>query len=130
VILLDTHVILWLAFTPEKISERAKAAIDAARNNGDGLAISGICLLELATLASKGRIRLTISAENFLVEVESRFVVVPISARICARAMALPQTFPHDPADRIICATALVEGMALVTADRHIRQHRIVRSLW
>jgi PIN domain nuclease of toxin-antitoxin system len=130
VILLDTHVVLWLAFAPEKISKGAKAAIDAARNKAEGLAISGISLLELATLVSKGRVRLNISLETFLVEVESRFVVLPISARICARAMALPQTFPHDPADRIICATAVVEGMALVTADRQIRRSRIVPNIW
>jgi PIN domain nuclease of toxin-antitoxin system len=130
VILLDTHVVLWLAFAPDKISKGAKAAIDAARTNAEGLAISGISLLELATLAGKGRVRLSISLENFLVEVESRFVVLPISARICARAMALPPTFPHDPADRIICATALVEGIALVTADRQIRRSRLVANLW
>lgn len=129
-ILLDTHVVLWLAFAPGRISKRAKAAIDAARRNDEGLAISGISLLELATLASKGRVSLSISLESFLVEVESRFVVLPITARICARAMALPSTFPHDPADRIICATAAVEGMALVTADRQIRRSRIVPNPW
>ncbi|MGH9740305.1 MAG: type II toxin-antitoxin system VapC family toxin [Candidatus Acidiferrales bacterium] len=129
-ILLDTHVVLWLAFAPEKISKRSKAAIDAARRNADALAISGISLLELATLARKGRIRLSISVENFLVEVESRFVVLPISARICAQAMALPRTFLPDPADRIICGTALVEGVPLISADRQIRRSRTVRVLW
>ncbi len=129
-ILLDTHVVLWLAFAPEKISKRAKAAIDAARSNAEGLAISGISLLELATLAGNGRVRLSISLENFLIEVESRFVVLPMSARICARAVALPESFPRDPADRIICATALVEGMALVTADRQIRRSRTVPNVW
>jgi len=130
VILLDTHVVLWLAFAPEKISKPAKAAIDAARRTAEGLAISGISLLELATLARKRRIRLSISLENFLEEVESRFVVLPISARICAQAMALPRSFPQDPADRIICATALVEGRALVTADSQIRRSQIVRIIW
>lgn len=129
-ILLDTHVVLWLAFAEEKISKLAKAAIDEARRNAEGLAISGISLLELATLARKRRIDLDISLENFLVEVESRFVVLPISARICAQAMVLPRTFPQDPADRIICATALVEGLALVTADREIRRSRAVRIVW
>jgi PIN domain nuclease of toxin-antitoxin system len=130
VILLDTHVVLWLAFAQEKISEPAKAAVDEARKNAEGVAISGISLLELATLAKKRRIDLDISLENFLVEVESRFVVLPISARICAQAMALPRTFPQDPADRIICATALVEGVALVTADREMRRSRAVRIVW
>ena len=129
-ILLDTHVVLWLAFAPEKISKLAKAAIDEARQSAEGLAISDISLLELATLAKKRRIDLDISLENFLVEVESRFVVLPMGARICAHATALPPKFPQDPADRIICATALVGGMPLVTADREIQRSRAVRIVW
>jgi len=46
--------------------------IEGARKNGDGLAISDITLLELATLANKGRIRLGISLESFLQEVPTR----------------------------------------------------------
>ena len=82
-ILVDTHVVVWLAFDPSQLSRKARAAIDKAHKNGDGLAISDITLLELATLASKGRISLDISLESFLREVEARFVVLPISrARI------------------------------------------------
>jgi PIN domain nuclease of toxin-antitoxin system len=130
VILLDTHVVVWLAFDQARISRRARIAIDDARENADGLAISDITLLELATLASKGRIRLDISLESFLEEVESRFVVLPISGRSCARAMGLPATYPQDPADRIIGATALVEGLSLLTADREIRRSRTVQTIW
>ena len=114
-ILLDTHVVVWLAFDQAQLSMKARAAIDDARQNGDGLAISDITLLELATLSSKGRIRLDISLESFLREVEARFVVLPISGRACVRALGLPATYPKDPADRIIGATALVEGLSLLT---------------
>lgn len=129
-ILVDTHVVAWLAFDQDQISRKARTAIDGARKDADGLAISDITLLELATLASKGRIRLDISLESFLQEVESRFVVLPISGRACARAMGLPATYPKDPADRIIGATALVEGLSLVTADREIRRSRAVQTIW
>lgn len=129
-ILVDTHVVVWLAFDQDKISKKAKIAIDEARKNAEGLAISDITLLELATLVSKGRIFLNISLESFLQEVESRFVVLPISGRACARAMALPATYPNDPADRIIGATALVEGLSLLTADREIRRSRAVQTIW
>ena len=129
-ILVDTHVVVWLAFDQDQISRKARAAIDDARKNADGLAISDITLLELATLASKGRIRLDISLESFLQEVESRFVVLPISGRACARAMGLPASYPKDPADRIIGATALVEGLSLLTADRGIRRSRTVQTIW
>jgi PIN domain nuclease of toxin-antitoxin system len=130
VILLDTHVVVWLAFDQEQLSRKARTAIDDARRNAAGLAISDITLLELAALASKGRIHLDISLESFLQEVESRFVVLPMSGKVCARAMGLPETYPKDPADRIIGATALVEGLLLLTADRQIRRSRVVRTAW
>lgn len=129
-ILVDTHVVAWLAFEPKLISRAARAAIDAARVEAEGLAISGITLYELAVLASKGRIRLDISAESFLQEVEARFAVLPLNGRVCARATQLSAPYPRDPADRIIGATALTEGLALVTADREIRRSKAVRTIW
>ena len=130
VILLDTHVVLWLTTDPAKLSGKAKLAIQDARKNGDGLAVSDITLLELATLARKRRIHLDISIESFLEEVEARFIVLPMSGRICARAMGLPPGYPNDPADRIIGATALVGGLSLLTADRQIRQSKALRTVW
>jgi PIN domain nuclease of toxin-antitoxin system len=130
VILVDTHVVVWLAFDQDQISRKARTAIDDARKDADGLAISDITLWELAILASKGRIRLDISIESFLQEVESRFVVLPINGRACARAMGLPASYPKDPADRMIGATALVEGLLLLTADREIRRSRAVQTIW
>jgi len=129
-ILLDTHVVVWLAFDQEQISSKARAAIDEARNRGVGLAISDMTLWEVGTLASRGRIQLGISLESFLQEVETRFVVLPITSRACARAIGFPSTYPKDPADRIIAATALVEGLSLITADREIRRSKLVPTIW
>ena len=129
-ILVDTHVVVWLAFDQSQISRRARTAIDDARKDSGGLAICDITLLELATLASKGRIHLDITLESFLREVENRFVILPITGRACARALGLPASYPRDPADRIIGATALVEGLPLLTADRNIRQSRVLGTIW
>ena len=129
-ILVDTHVVVWLAFDQDQISRKGRTAIDNARRNGDGLAISDITLLELATLVSRGRIQLDISLESFLQEVEARFVVLPISGRACVRAIGLPAAYPKDPADRIIGATALVEGLSLLTADREIRRSKALQTIW
>ena len=129
-ILVDTHVVVWLAFEQHRLSKNARAAIDDARQNGEGLAISDITLWELAILAGKDRIRLKISLESFLAEVEIRLVVLPITGRVCVRALGLPAAYPKDTADRIIAATALVEGLPLLTADREIRRARALRTIW
>jgi|SRR5580704_16026111 PIN domain nuclease of toxin-antitoxin system len=129
-ILVDTHIVVWLAFDQAQLSKNARAAIDRARQDGEGLAISDITLLELTTLSRKRRIHLDVSLESFLSEVEARFVVLPISGRACVLALGLPATYPKDPADRIIAATALVEGLRLLTADREIRRSRAVRTIW
>jgi PIN domain nuclease of toxin-antitoxin system len=130
VILVDTHVVLWLAFDQSQLSNKARAAIDEARKSGDGLAISDITLFELATLSGRGRIRLDMSLESFLGEVETRFVVLPINSRVCVQAFGLPAAYPKDPADRIIGATALAQGLSLLTADREIRRSRAIPTIW
>ncbi len=121
---------LWLTSDPDKLSAKAKAAIEVSRKTGEGLAICDRTLLELATLVGKGRIHLSISLESFLQEIETRFVVLPITARACARAMEFPSSYPEDPTDRIIGATALVEGLSLVTSDREIRRSKLVPTIW
>lgn len=129
-ILLDTHVVVWLALEPDRISKRARAAIDQARQGGTGLAISAITLLEIARLSSEGQIHLNASLETFLSDVERRFIVLPISGRICVRAFSFPATYPKDPADKVIGATALEEGLSLLTADREIRRSRALPTIW
>jgi PIN domain nuclease of toxin-antitoxin system len=57
-------------------------------------------------------------------------MVQPITPEIAAFAVELPSSFPKDPADRLIAATAMVEGAPLVTADERIRQAKLVQTIW
>ena len=129
-ILLDTHVVVWLASDERRLSRAAKAAIDETRQSNSGLAISDFTLYELSLLSRKKEIGLVISLESFLSEVENRFVVLPITGQVCVKALSLPDGYPKDPADRIIGATALVEGIPLITADREIRKSRALPTIW
>ena len=129
-ILLDTHVVVWLGLDPDRISKNAKAAIDHARQNASALAISDMTLLELTRISNLGRLDFRANLGSFLSEVERKFKVLPMTGRICMQALALPASYPKDPSDRIIGATALVEGLSLLTADREIRKSRAVPTIW
>jgi PIN domain nuclease of toxin-antitoxin system len=54
----------------------------------------------------------------------------PSTPEIAALAVQLPSSFPKDPADRLIAATAMAEGAPLVTADERIRQAKVVQAIW
>jgi len=129
-ILLDSHVVIWLAQDYQRISPAAQAAIEDARQKDRGLAVADITLIEIARLGSHGRVNLIPDAETVLSEVERRFIVLPITTNIALRAFELPASYPKDPADRIIGATALIEDIPLVTADREIRRSRAVPTIW
>jgi PIN domain nuclease of toxin-antitoxin system len=129
VILLDTHALLWMASDPKRLSKRAREAIGSARQN-DGIAVATITLWELAWLAQSARIVVTGSVESFVRETVARVILRPATPEIAALAVSLPKDFPKDPADRLIAATAIVEGMALVTADLRIRRSKVVETVW
>jgi PIN domain nuclease of toxin-antitoxin system len=128
-ILLDTHIAIWLAAEPNRLSKHAKDAIRAARIQG-GLAIAAITLFELAWLAENGRIETTLSVESFVRLCASKMTVLPITPEIAARAVSFPDPYPKDPQDRLIGATALVEGMQLVTRDNLIKKSGMIPIIW
>ena len=129
-ILLDTHVVLWLALEPSKISTTARAEIEQARSAGSVMMISDISLWEIASLLHRKRIQLNVELGTFLDGVHSRFSVRPITSRACVLLQNLPDFYPKDPVDRIIGATAMAEGIPLITADENIRRAKAFATIW
>ena len=129
-ILLDTHIVIWLLADPNRLSQAAIHAIRDARTSGNSLAISSLTLFELAYLIARNRIQIDVSLELFIQDVESRFVVKPVTGRIAILSAQLSKVYPKDPIDRLIGATALAEGMVLVTADQKIRSSPDVQTIW
>jgi PIN domain nuclease of toxin-antitoxin system len=129
-ILLDTHVVIWLAQDHQRISRPAHLAIEEARKKARGIAVSNITFFEIALLASLGRVDFKPDVATTLSEVERQFDVLPITANIALQAFELPASYPKDPVDRIIGATALIEDIPLLTADAAIRKSRAVPTIW
>jgi PIN domain nuclease of toxin-antitoxin system len=129
VILLDTHVLIWMSSDPRRLSAKARQQIVEARRN-TGLAVASITLWELAWLAEKQRVLYSGSVESFVRETISRVAVKSLSPEIVAVAAHMPDSYPKDPSDRLIGSTAIVLGIPLVTADERIRDSGIVECVW
>lgn len=118
-VLLDTHVLHWWSAEPDRLSQRAAQAVSTASE----LAVAGITWYELAWLASHGRIALAIPVNSWLAQLAATVRTVAITPAIATAAVTLPDSFPGDPADRLIYATAVEYGWSLVTKDRRLREH-------
>jgi PIN domain nuclease of toxin-antitoxin system len=131
VILLDTHVWVWLAMDSKRLSRAALAAIRRAADAG-GISVASISLWELATLIDQGRIRApgTIESSVRAVIDGTSVVVHELNAEIAALATAFPRDFPADPADRIIGATARSLGLPLVTRDQRMLESSLLKTVW
>jgi PIN domain nuclease of toxin-antitoxin system len=123
--LLDTHVVHWWSSEPKRVSQPARQALKTA----DELLIAAVSWYELAWLARHGRIALDIPIRSWLEDLSAQVRTIGLSPAIAETAIALPDSFPGDPADRQIYATAIEHGANLVTKDRAITEHDKPRSL-
>jgi PIN domain nuclease of toxin-antitoxin system len=116
---------------PSKLSRAATREIRKAHRVG-GCAIASISLWELGLLFAQGRLKASGTVEASIREiVDSAAVsVLEITSDIAGLAMAFPETYPKDPGDRLIGATARAFGITLITQDERILASPLVRSIW
>lgn len=127
---LDTHVLIWTGENPDRLSSLAEAAIAQAASDGMRLIVSSQSLYEIAWGIARGRIKSALRVDRLLARIEARFQIRSLTSEIALAAAQLPPAFPSDPFDRIIAATAILEGVPLITADERIRNSGAVRTIW
>ena len=119
-ILLDTHLLLWAAGQPKKLSRKARTAIEAP---GNELFFSAASLWEVVIKRALGR-------DDFKVDsrllrrglLDNGYSELLIGSEHVVAVENLPGIH-KDPFDRILVAQAIVEGFALLTADATVAQY-------
>jgi PIN domain nuclease of toxin-antitoxin system len=128
-ILVDTHVLVWAQLERRKLSRKALSALQRAERS-DGIAISAISLVELASLFARGRVAYSGNMEASLRQFTQNTIVLPVTLDIAVLSTFFPSDFPSDPMDRIIAATARAEGIPLITADERVQRCPLVKTIW
>jgi PIN domain nuclease of toxin-antitoxin system len=119
-LLLDTHILLWAAGDPEKLSNTARALIEDSQNQ---LYFSAASLWEISIKNKLGRsdfkVDLAVLRRNLL---DNDFVEIAING---AHALAVDSLPPihKDPFDRILLAQTHVEGITLMTSDAVLAEY-------
>lgn len=114
-ILLDTHIWHWWTNQiPDKLSATTITLIEESAE----VCVSAISCFEMAWLVRHGRIKLEMSFDDWLRQVEEAENVrfLPVTPWISANAVSLPEHH-KDPQDRLIIATALHHGAELISFD-------------
>ena len=121
-ILLDTHAAVWGA--NGTLGKAASRLVDVAAQKGE-LLISPVTAWEIGMLHAKGRLVLTCTVQDYVRALFGRpgVITATLTPEIGAAAASLPQTFPQDPADRMIVATARTYGAQLLTRDKLIHAY-------
>jgi len=127
-VLLDTCALLWLASDQEKLSGRARNAIE---KNADRLFASAITAFEIAIKNRNGKISLPLPPLDWFTEALEFHGVreLPVTSTVAILSVHLP-AHHNDPCDRIIIATAQANSMTIITSDRLIAQYEEAKVVW
>ena len=121
-ILLDTHVLVWLAGERERLGACAGRRIRDAIDAGEA-SLSAMSLWEIAILRRKNRMTISRPPLGWLASISEALHVIPVDAAIALDSGSLDAAIHGDPIDRTIIATARTRHCPLVTADRAILGH-------
>ena len=119
IVLMDTHVLVWLTGRDQRLGYEARELVDIAADT-DSVLISAFSFWEVEMLIQRGRLQMSQSAAGWCQRVLDLGVrEIPLSGDIAILATEL-EDFPRDAADRIIAATAMMHAVTLITADPEI----------
>ncbi len=119
-LLLDTHLLLWAAGQPERLSTTARELLDEPRNE---LLFSAASLWEIAIKNTLGRDDLRV--EPRLLRrglLDNGYTELPVTSQHAVSIDGLPPLH-KDPFDRLLLAQALVEGITLLTSDAQLARY-------
>jgi len=118
VILLDTHVLIWLDQDNPKLGPECRTAIDEALA-ADDLAVSAISFWEVAMLVAKQRLAIAMALHQWRRDLIAAGIrELPLDGRVGLVAAGLE--LHRDPADRFVAATAAINDATLATADQRL----------
>ncbi|HEY8813978.1 MAG TPA: type II toxin-antitoxin system VapC family toxin [Candidatus Dormibacteraeota bacterium] len=128
-ILLDTHVLIWLATERERLSEASLEAIESDPEP----TICMVSIQEIAYLVARDRLAMDRPVDAWMGDalgiLEARALPATVSSSLRAGSLD-PQQFHGDPIDRLIYATAVEHDARLVTADKRLCQFDPERTVW
>jgi len=120
-LLLDTHILIWLAEGSDRLSDDSVQCIDEAART-TGLVVSSISFWETAMLAERGRVNLAKPIVDWRSQIlrQASIVEQVLTGEIAIESVMLPGELHKDPADRMLAATARVHGYRLGTRDERL----------
>lgn len=129
-IVMDTHVWWWAISEPTQLSRKARSLM--VKTPPEQRAIASISIWEFAMMVTQGRIKLSISPDEWLDYAINRtgITILPLNSKIALESYNLPDKFHKDPADRIIVAAARVSRSKLITKDQKIIDYPCVATVW
>jgi PIN domain nuclease of toxin-antitoxin system len=119
-LLLDTHILLWGAVEPERLSRAASSLIESPDNE---IMFSAVSLWEIAIKTGRGRADFRIDAGMLRRSLfDNDYAELAVTGAHAAALAGLPPIH-RDPFDRMLVAQAIVEGITLVTSDPAIAKY-------